>query len=105
MGKCLASADTCAVVDNQIFYWLVIQGSPQGGNQLNSPYTSSLLALFLSTSDFVSVHNEHAALQLIVVDTNAIQRVFTHANLYMLMLSCRILIQPSYEAQSSSIVI
>jgi hypothetical protein len=71
MGRCVASADACVTVDNQIFDWLVIQGSPQGGNQLHSPYTSSLLALFLSTVDFVSVHNEHAALQLSAVDTNA----------------------------------
>lgn len=73
MGRCLASADTCMVVDNQIFDWLVIQGSPQGGNQLHSPYTSTstLLALFLSTVDFVSVHNQHAAFQLSALDTNA----------------------------------
>jgi len=71
MGRCLASADNSVVVDNQIFYRLVIRESPQASNHLHSPYTSTLLALVLSTIDFVSVHNQHAVLQISGLYTNA----------------------------------
>jgi hypothetical protein len=71
MGRCLALVNTCVVVDNQIFYWLVIWGSTQASNQRHFPYTSTLLALVLSTVDFVSVHKQHAVLQLSAVYANA----------------------------------